>query len=110
MKLPIENSETLSEKTKVEKTFSPSHNMTEYVISYWKWESYSGNKSLVGTWIVIGEGGLGHLLRNAYERESNHQGKGPNFSQSKTDKYTSKIDSQRLGTDFQTLATNERAF
>ena len=36
LKLPTESSETLSQKKKVEKTFSPSHNMAKDVTSYWK--------------------------------------------------------------------------
>ena len=42
-----------------------------------------GNKTLVETWTVIEKSGLGHLLRNAYKRESKLQEKGPTFKHSK---------------------------
>ena len=37
----------MSQREKMEETFSPSHDMTEYVNNYWKWRSYLGNKTLV---------------------------------------------------------------
>ena len=42
-----------------------------------------GNKTLVETWTIIGESGLGQLLKNAYKRESKHQKKGSAFKHSK---------------------------
>ena len=35
-------------------------------------ESYLGNKTLVETWTIIEESGLGQLLKNAYKRASRH--------------------------------------
>ena len=47
-KLTAKNIKTLSQKPKVEKTFSPSHDMAEYVNSYWKWEKLLGEQDSSG--------------------------------------------------------------
>ena len=70
-KLPIKNIGTLSQKQKIEKTFSPSHDMVEDVGSGGK--LFGEQDSLVDIWIVIGESGLVHLLKNVYERRTQHQ-------------------------------------
>ena len=36
-KLSAKNIETLSQRQKMEETFFSSHDMVEYVSSYWKW-------------------------------------------------------------------------
>ena len=53
-------------------TFSPSHDMAKYIV-IGSGESYLGNKTLVGTWTVIGESEFVQLLRNVYKRSTQHQ-------------------------------------
>ena len=66
--------ETLSQRQKMEKAYSPSQDMAEYVDSYLKGGKLHGEQaSLVETWTVIGESGLVQLLRNAYKRRTQHQ-------------------------------------
>ena len=67
----------------MEETFSPSHDMAEYMSGYWKWGKLLGNKTLVRTWTVIGESGLAQLLRNLNDKKTQHQSKGSNFKQTK---------------------------
>ena len=70
----------------MEETFSPSHDMAEYMSGYWKWGKLLGNKTLVRTWTVIGESRLVQLLRNVYDRKTQHQSKGSTFKQTKSEK------------------------
>ena len=81
-KLPVENIETLSQRKKIEKTFSPSHDLVEDVDSS---EKLLGEQdSLVETWTVIGGSGLVQLLRNAYKMMTQHQFKGDDQPRIKT--------------------------
>ena len=60
-KLPINNIETLSQKQKMNETFSPSQDVGTYLNGG---KSLGEQDSLVETWIIIGESGLMQLLIN----------------------------------------------
>ena len=51
-KFPAESSEILSQREKMEETFSPSHDIVEYMSSYWKWGKFLGEQDFSGevTW------------------------------------------------------------
>ena len=56
--------------------------MPEYVVTGTR-ESYLGNKTLVGTWTIIGESGLVQLLRNVDKRRTPHESRRCTFKHSK---------------------------